>query len=131
MSQFKATVTAIDSNDSINIVTFKTKAFKFSMMSLTLDENVQVGVEVMLGVKASSVAIAKEFTGALSYSNQLPLEIVKIDSSKLLCSLELASDGFTLESIITTNSKNRMQLKEQERVTALIKSSDLYIAEIL
>jgi len=131
MSQFNATITEIQTHDSINIVTFSAHNFILHMMSLELHENIVVGTKVSLGVKASSVAIAKEFNGQLSYSNQLNLKIQEINEGALLCSLQLEFEKFELESIITKASKNRMNLKKSDFVTALIKSSDLYIIEVL
>jgi len=131
MSQLNATITAIQKQDSLHIVTFNAKGFELHMMSLELGSNVIVGANVLLGVKASSVAIAKEFSGQLSYSNQLDLEIQEIDEGTLLCSLQLKSNELELESIITKASKKRMSLQVKGKVTALIKSSDLYIVEVL
>ena len=131
MSQFQASIINIQTHDSLNIVTFQTEGFTLHMMSLELNDSISLGTDVMLGVKASSVAIAKEFSGALSYSNQFDLKIDEIQEGTLLCSLQLKSDNFELESIITLASKNRMNLQMSDTVTALIKSSDLYIVEVL
>ncbi|SFV55401.1 hypothetical protein MNB_SM-4-1505 [hydrothermal vent metagenome] len=101
------------------------------MMSLELDVKIGVGTKVILGVKASSVAIAKDFSGELSYANQLELVIQNIQEGELLCSLDLKAKNFELESIITLASKNRMKLQVTDTITALIKSSDLYITAVL
>ena len=131
MSQLNATISAIQEQDSLHIVTFDAEGFTLHMMSLELGSDVILGAKVILGVKASSVAIAKEFSGELSYSNQLDLEIQEINEGALLCSLQLQRKEFKLESIITKSSKERMSLKVSDKVTALIKSSDLYIVEVL
>ncbi len=131
MSLFNATIVNIQKHDSINIVTFSATGFTLHMMSLELNEYVTIGTKLVLGVKASSVALAKEFSGELSYANQLKLEISEIQEGELLCSLQLKSQDFELESIITKASKTRMNLEISDSVTALIKSSDLYIVEIL
>jgi len=131
MSQLNATISAIQEQDSLHIVTFDLQGFTLHMMSLELGSDVRVGAKVILGVKASSVAIAKVFSGELSYSNQLDLEIKAINTGTLLCSLELSAKELKLESIITKASKERMSLKVSDKVTALIKSSDLYIVEDL
>ena len=131
MSQFQASIINIQTHDSLNIVTFQTDGFTLHMMSLELDDSITIGTEVILGVKASSVAIAKAFSGELSYSNQLDLQIDEIQEGALLCSLQLKSNNFELESIITLASKNRMNLQNSDMITALIKSSDLYIVEVL
>lgn len=131
MSQLNATISAIQEQDSLHIVTFDAQGFTLHMMSLELGSDVRVGAKVILGVKASSVAIAKEFSGQLSYSNQLDLELQEINEGALLCSLQLQSKEIKLESIITKASKERMALKVSDKITALIKSSDLYIVEVL
>ncbi|MDF1884032.1 transporter [Sulfurimonas sp. SAG-AH-194-C21] len=131
MSQFNATIIDIQEHDSINIVTFEAEGFTLHMMSLELHESIKVGTGLVLGVKASSVAIAKEFSGALSYANQLDLQINEIQEGELLCSLQLKSKNFELESIITKASAKRMHLQVADSITALIKSSDLYIVEVL
>ncbi|MDF1877508.1 transporter [Sulfurimonas sp. SAG-AH-194-L11] len=131
MSQFHAKVIDIQEHNSINIVTFDANGFTLTMMSLELSEHIKVATKLVLGVKASSVAIAKAFSGELSYANQLPLEIQKIQEGELLCSLELKTHNFELESIITTASKKRMHLQVTDSITALIKSSDLYIVKVL
>jgi len=131
MSKFNATIIEIQNQHEINIVTFLVADFKLRMMSLQLNDNMTIGSDVILGVKASSVALAKDFNGELSYSNQLQLYISDINEGTLLSSIQLQSINFELESIITTASKKRMQLKVSDSITALIKSSDLYIVEVL
>jgi len=131
MSTFKAVITQIESEDILNIVTFETKNQTLKMMSLDLNTSVRVRSSVMLNVKATAVALAKELTGMLSYSNQISLKIQSINRGKLLCSLLLEDEDFTLESIITTSSVDRMNLQVQDEVIALIKSSDLSISEYL
>jgi molybdopterin-binding protein len=92
---------------------------------------VQETSQVTLRTKATNIAIAKELQGMLSYSNQLKVSIQAIEMGSLLCSVKLLFEDTVLESIITADSAKRMQLKVGENVTALIKSSDLAIAELL
>jgi len=131
MSQFRATISDIQSAGSIHIVSFTTAGFTLKMISLALAPNITLHSEVILGVKATAVALAKECSGILSFSNQLTLEISKIEEGKLLTSLLLQGKDFELESIITTASKEKMHLEVAQKVTALIKSSDLFIVEVL
>ena len=131
MSKFTATIREIVQVDDLHIITAKHGDITLTMITLELGKEVQVGRSVMLCVKATAVAIAKDFSGTLSYSNQIDLEIEHIEQGALLCALELQEKDFALESIITKASLQRMQLKEGERVTALIKSSDLSILEVL
>ena len=131
MSTFKATVIEIQSEDILHIVSFKVGKSTLKMMSLELQSNLKVGSSVLLSVKATAVALAKELSGMLSYSNQILLEIQKIEQGKLLSSIKLKNQDISMESVITTASCERMQLKETQSVIALIKSSDLSICEVL
>ena len=130
MSNFNAKIIDIHNEMSLNIVTFQTQNTILKMISLELGEQIKINTDVLLSCKATNVALAKELDGQLSYSNQIPMQIESMEVGKLLSSLNLRQGNLKLESIITTASLERMQLKVGESVTALIKSSDLSIMEI-
>ncbi len=131
MNQIRAFVHDIKSVENLNIVSFDANYHALTMMSLDLAKGLKKGVEVILSAKATSVAIAKNISGDLSYSNQLKVTIKAINRGKLLTLLVLEFDGLLLESIITTASHQRMELKVNDEVVALIKSSDLSIQRIV
>ena len=130
MNNIVATVAAIQTVQNLTQVTFATATGELKMMGLELPQNIEQNTPVSLTCKATNVAIAKASNAMLSFSNQLPVTIQTIEMGELLCSLEIAYDETLLESIITADSAKRMQLKVGETVTALIKSSDLSIAEV-
>jgi molybdopterin-binding protein len=101
------------------------------MMSLDLDNRIKVGTKVRLVVNPSHIAIAKDLRGMVSYSNQLKSTIINIENGLLLSSIKLAVEDLILESIITLNSSQRLDLKIGDNVTLLIKASDLSILEVL
>ncbi len=131
MSLIDAKISAIESEGIIHIVTFQTQEHVLKMVSLELPKDLKIATEVKLQVKATSVSLAKELKGELSYSNQIKCQIEKIEQGKLLSSIMLTTEKFRLESIITTTSLERLSLERGESVVALINSSDLSIAEIL
>jgi len=131
MSHLIATVSKIESCDSLNIVNFECKGQTLSMMSLDLVSAIKVGTKVRLVTKPSHIAVAKEFSGDISYSNQLSCTIESMENGQLLSSLKLNFFGTIIESIITLNSSKRMDLKVGDKVTAFIKASELSIGEIL
>ncbi len=131
MSLIDAKISAIESEGIIHIVTFQTQEHVLKMVSLELPKDLKIATEVKLQVKATSVSLAKELKGELSYSNQIKCQIEKIEQGKLLSSIMLTTEKFRLESIITTTSLERLSLERGESVIALINSSDLSIAEIL
>ncbi|MBT4573110.1 MAG: TOBE domain-containing protein [Campylobacteraceae bacterium] len=131
MSKIIARVVGIESIDNLNIVSFDFLGQELSMMSLDLNENIRIGVDVELIVKASSVAIAKDFSGDISYSNQIKSTILDVDNGKLLSSIKLQKDDVILESIITVKSSKKMNLKKDDEVIAFIKANELSILKVL
>ncbi len=137
MSQLIATVKNIESVDNLNIVTFMCNNVTLKMMSLDLNDTIQIGKRVVLVCKPTSVALAnptmdhKVFSEMLSYANQIKVQISSMAVGKLLSSLKLNFGDFVLESIITTASLKRMNLNENDELLALIKANELSIQEVL
>ncbi|MBU1642990.1 TOBE domain-containing protein [bacterium] len=131
MNRLSATITDIKSVDSINVVSFDVAKRTMKMMSLELNEALVVGSKVLLGAKATNIALAKEANPMLSISNQLDVTIARIDMGALLCSVKFDFGGHLLESIITRDSALKMQLTVGDTIVALIKSSELSIVEVL
>ncbi|ADN09994.1 TOBE domain-containing protein [Sulfurimonas autotrophica] len=131
MSHIIAQVQEIQSVQNLNILSFTCKDIALKMMSLDLNDTITKDSQVMLTCKPTAIAIGKNIQGELSYANQLHVTIVSLEVGQLLCALKLQFKEFVLESIITTDSQKRMQLQAGDEVTALIKSSDLSIKEVL
>ncbi|MEA3497673.1 MAG: TOBE domain-containing protein [Campylobacterota bacterium] len=131
MSSIIAVVKEIQNCDSLNIVKFEFNNQVLSMMSLDLNEDIKVGTKVKLLAKSSHIAIGKNYSGEISYSNQLQVTIDSIENGKLLSSINLKYFDTILESIITISSSKKMNLKVGDNVIAFIKASELSISEIL
>jgi len=137
MSKLIATITDIESVDGLNIVTFTCNEVPLKMMSLDLNQNIQIGKRVVLVCKPTSVALAKPtinhkaFSEMLSYANQIKVKIVSMDAGILLSSIKLQFGDFSLEAIITSASAERMKLNEKDELLALIKANELSIQEVL
>ena len=131
MSKLTATVESIQSNEGLNIVTFALGEQTLTMVSLELDEALSVGSKCILSVKASSVAIGKNLSGMLSYSNQLAAKVVGIENGELLSRILLDISGNRFESLITVASCKRLELKVDDQVTALIKSTELSVSKVI
>lgn len=130
MNHIKAKVTKIQSMDNISIVAFQAQEQVMQMMALGLNMPVEVGSEVTLGVKASSIAIATYLSGEMSISNQLKCVVEHLKYGELLCSVKLNFNNTIIESIITMNSVSKMNIKEGDTVVALIKASELSILKV-
>jgi molybdopterin-binding protein len=131
MSSLIATVLQVDNCDSLHIVKFDLHGQTLSMMSLDLSDDIQIGTVVKLVIKPSHIAIAKNFSGEVSYSNKLDTSISSIKNGQLLSSVKLNFFDTTLESIITVNSSKRMNLQVGDKVIAFIKASEISIGEVI
>jgi len=130
MSKLLASIKDIKSVDNLNIVVFDFYGTKLKMMSLELSENIKIGSKVLLSTKPTSVALAKNFDGDISFSNQLRAKVIDIDKGELLCCIKLFIANSIFESIITIDSLNKLHLKIDDEVTAFIKASDISIYKV-
>ena len=57
--------------------------------------------------------------------------LIDIKEGKLLCNIIMACNNTTIESLITKKTKENMHLRVGDNVTTLIKSSELFIKEVV
>lgn len=131
MNRFIATVKQIDNLDNLNIVKFEFLDQSLSMISLDLNKKIKVGTKVELTANPTHVAVGKDFSGMLSYSNQLQATIDEMENGELLCNLKLKIQNFILESFITLNSSKKMNLQKGDKITVFIKATELSILKVL
>jgi molybdopterin-binding protein len=131
MNQIKASITAIESFEDINVVSFSVGTHSMKMMSLQLDNSLHVGSNVILTAKATHISLAKNLSGELSISNILHVRLIEVNNGEVLSSIKFDFEGVLFESIITKASSIAMNLKEDDEIIALIKSSELSVVEIL
>ena len=131
MNRLSAVVTQIEGEESLHIISFDYEGESLKMMGLDLPKGLHVNAHVTLGVKPSHVAIAKNVSGELSYSNQLPATIVSIENGKLLSNVLLHVKGSEVQSFITASSALRMNLQAGDNVILLMKASELFVLEVV
>ena len=129
MNKIAATITKIQRADAITIVNFDVAGQTMCMMALELNEQLVIGSKVKVGTKATNIALAQKRVETISISNQLEVTIKSINMGTLLCSVNFDFAGQRWESVITRDSALRMQLAVDEKIVALIKSSELSIVE--
>ena len=130
MNRLEAIVTKIEGEQNLHIIGFDFQGIRLSMMGLDLPLGLEVGSKVVLGAKPSHIALAKNLSGELSYSNQIRASIASIEEGRLLCSIVLHVKGITLQSFITQTSFKRIGLHVNDEVTLLIKASELFVLEV-
>lgn len=83
---------------------------------------------IKLLFKETEVIIAREGTLAISVQNRIPCTVEKIKKGKLLCELALTSGPHRLSSVITARACDQLQLREGDRVLALIKTNEISLS---
>ncbi|MEO1953380.1 MAG: TOBE domain-containing protein [Campylobacterales bacterium] len=127
-----ASIIEIQSCDNLHIVKFDFDGQTLSMLSLELPKDIQLKKNVNLSIKPTAISIAKNFISETSFENQLKTSIKSITDGKLLTTMMLSSlDGIVFEAIITKELANNLALKVGDDVVAVIKASDISIAEVL
>jgi molybdopterin-binding protein len=126
-----ARVKDIKTKDNLNIVEFDFNNILLKMMSLELNKDLKIGSKVELLVKPTGVAISKKYIENISLSNQALAKIVAVENGELLSSLSLQINDTFIESIITKESSQRLDLQKGDIINILIKASDLSIYRIL
>lgn len=131
MSQIIAKVSQIQKEQNLHIVKFDFEGTALKMMSLDLNDKIKIGTNVALNIKPTHMALARDFSGEVSYSNKIQAKVIKVDNGKLLSSIELQVHDVVLESVITSDSSKRMNIKIDDELTILVKASELSISKVL
>jgi molybdopterin-binding protein len=131
MGKLEAQITDIKNFDTLNIVTFDFYGNELTMMSLELQDDIQVGTKVILSVKSTAITFAKDFHGEISISNRLDATIKDYKKGELLCSVQLLVHDIVFETFITVVMFNKLDLQIDDKVTIFIKASDISISEVI
>jgi len=125
MNQLIAKVIHIEHVNNLNRLKFMLKTEVIHMLSLEIQSHLKVGDEVKLSVKSTNISFAKNFSGALSFSNQIKGTIVMVNNGKLLSSILVNVEGFMLESLISVDASLQMNLEQGDDVLVLIEGSNI------
>lgn len=130
MNEIVAKVVQIRNKENLHVVKFETQNQCLTMLSLELAD-IKIGLHVRLSIKPISIAIAKDFSGSISFSNKLSATIKEINKGELMCSIKLTFEENELEAVMTIDGIENMDLRVGDTVTLFIKASEIYLKEIL
>ncbi len=131
MSSLIGIVSKIEKIDNLTLVTFDIESISLQMISLELNSSIEINTQVKLSIKPTSISLIKHTDGLNISSNYIKTTIKSITIGKILSSVILDLNNTLIESIITTNSLNKLNLKKNEKITALINQADISILEII
>ncbi len=131
MNELPATIKHIATSDALHIIEFDVHDETLLMMTLDIPDSLQIGSKVRLAIKPIQVAIGKNVSGQISFSNRMDGRVVSIKVGELLCSVIFETkNGILIKSIITKRSLESMNLKVGETVASFCKASELSIMEV-
>lgn len=127
MNQFTAMVTDIENIENLHLVSFEFGNQTIKMLSLELNELLEIESTAKLSVKSTNISIAKNFTGLISYANQLHAKVITVNNGRLLSSIQLSVEGFRFESVVTLEASLDMGLSDGDEVLVLIKCCEISV----
>jgi len=127
MNSLTARVKQIDKQEGLYITTCQLGLQELKIVTLELPSFVELDKNVKLSVKSTDMAVAKNFRGDISILNQLKAKVVAVENGKLLSSIQVDVEGFTLESLITQEASLRMKLSVGDEVLVLLKGSEVFV----
>ncbi|MBZ4035415.1 TOBE domain-containing protein [Flavobacterium sp. 17A] len=133
MNVLNGIITEIRSNEGISLVKVKSNTFTFSSIVLDTPETVNYLVKdnvVQIIFKETEVIIAKDLNLAISIQNQIPCRIASLKKGIILSQINLViqDSDQSIQSIITTNACEQLDLKENDKVLALIKTNEVSLS---
>jgi len=105
-------------NTTMAAIMINTPEFEFML---------QEGKEVQLAFKESEVSIGKDLQGEISIRNKLDGKITKIERGIVFSKVTFDFKGYSIVSLITTDSANRLKLRKGNTITGLIKANEVMI----
>ena len=132
MNQLKGTITETQTHEGLSMVRVKTQN-DIIFSSLVLDDGqsehwLVEGKKVNLLFKEIEVIISKDAPANISIQNRLPGIIKSLKIGVLLGQVELLFGETMITSIITANACRQLNLKENDHVTALIKTNEISLS---
>ncbi|MFC2086105.1 molybdopterin-binding protein [Bacteroidota bacterium] len=130
MNKLHATITEIETADSISMVNLDVDGIKFCSIIIETPETasyLKTGNQVEIVFKETEVSIAKRDYSDISLSNKLPVKINRIIRGKILSELLMDFYNNRISSIIPTHFVDRQKLKIGDEVYAMIKSNEIMI----
>ncbi|PZX93902.1 tobe domain protein [Flavobacterium aquariorum] len=131
MNTLNGNITSIQSYEGISLVKVKSNDTIFTSIVLDTPETasyLETGHSVKIIFKETEVIISKDFSPNISIQNRLQCTIESIKKGVLLSQISLNFGETVIESIITTNACEQLQLEKKDAVMALIKTNEVSLS---
>jgi molybdate transport system regulatory protein len=131
MNTLNGNITTIQSHEGISLVKVKSNDTIFTSIVLDTPETayyLEIGHSVKIIFKETEVIISKDSNPNISIQNRLECTIESIKKGVLLSQINLNFGETIIESIITTNACEQLQLEKNATVMALIKTNEVSLS---
>lgn len=137
MNVLPGEITEITTEEGISLVQIRLETLLFTSIVLDIPATspyLVTGHSVSLLFKETEVIIAKPSVLAISVRNRIECRVKKIRTGKILCELTLVFAGaltgqeYEIRSIITRNACEELELKENDKIIALIKTNEVSLS---
>jgi molybdate transport system regulatory protein len=125
MNRLSALVTGIAQHEALYLLELDASGVPLAMLLFDLNPFFRIGSRVTVLFKESEVALAKKLSGEVSFSNRFSAIVTAITHGSILADVTLQSRAGEIDCIITMQSVIRLELKENDEVTVLIKASQI------
>ena len=130
MNQLSGKIENIETKNSLSFVSIKVGTatlFAIVMQTLHNSPHLKIGNRIQVIFKATEVIISTGLVDQISLQNRLAGKSYTIESGLLMSRLLLKTEIGMLISVIPTISVNRLELKVDSEITAMIKSNNLIL----
>lgn len=131
MNTLNGNITVIQSHEGISLVKVKSNNTIFTSIVLDTAETasyLKKGNSVKIIFKETEVIISKDLNPNLSIQNQMLCIIESIKKGVLLSQINLNFGETIIESIITSNACEQLQLEKNDAVIALVKTNEVSLS---
>lgn len=131
MNTLSGNIVTIQTYEALSLVKVAVKDIVFTSIVIDTPETsdyLKTGANVKLYFKETEVSISKDAQLSISIQNKIVCTITAIMQGKLLSQINLSFGGLEIKSIITTDSCNKLNLKENDSVLALIKTNEISLS---
>lgn len=128
MNVLKGIISEIQSHEGISLVKLKSNENIFTSIILDVPDYLKENNTVKIIFKETEVIISKDLNPSISVQNQIYGRIESIKKGVILSQITLSIGEDKIQSIITTNACEQLDLKENQNILALIKTNEVSLS---
>ncbi len=131
MNILVGSITEIQTSDALSLLKIAVGGVIFTSIVIDTPKTVSylnIGSLVRLYFKETEVILSKGSDLKISLQNRIPCEIATITKGLLLSEIAMRFGNQHITSIITTNACVQLDLQENDRVVALVKTNEISVA---